>query len=161
MLDVHIVAEILTAFAETGRVLSPERAEALGREIATYGGLDAAIAGLAHDDAFHGLADALAFRSALAERADPGALAVRLAREADLLDERVESALSEAAEYWGKAALRRRQGEHELARRFDDRATGAERQASNLADEALAKRLLAARTGARASFGVFLGELAA
>ena len=156
-----MTADILAVFAETGRSLPAKRAETLGLQLAAYGGLDEAIDALVHHDAFSALSDALFLRAALAERGDPERRVRRLLCEADSLEARAETALAEAAEFEGRATMRRRQGETELADQFAARAAGAERVALHWAEEALAKRLLAAQTQARVGFGAAIRDIAA
>jgi hypothetical protein len=157
----ELAADIRAAFVQTGRDLPRDRALRLAREIAAYGGLEAAVAALAHDDAFGLLADALAFRAALAERAEPAALIARLLREALDMDARAEPAWAEAAEFHGRARFRAAQGERELAGQFQARALSAERLAAACEDQALAKRLQAARLKPGAGLRAVLFDLTA
>ena len=152
---------ILALFQAAGRALPPDRARRLAEALAAYGGLEAAIEGLAQDDAFASLADALAYRALLAERRDPTRLIERLLREARALDARSEPAWAEAAELHGRAAFRQRQGELELARQFERRAKAAEQFAAALEEQALLKRLQAAELSAGRDLCVALRSLAA
>jgi hypothetical protein len=152
---------ILAAFDQAGCGLSPERAHRVAGEIVAYGGLDAAIAALAQDEAFEALADALAYRDLLREQDDPQRLLARLLREAGDLDARAEPAWAEAADLRGRAAHRHRQGEMELARRFLDQAQAAERFAAGLEEEAFRKRLRGAELEAGVDLRAALRDLAA
>jgi hypothetical protein len=155
----HSPDDILLALAETGRALSAARAERLAAEIAGHGGLDIAIAALAHDQAWEPLDDALAYGAALTERADPERLIARLLREACDLDARAEPAWAEAREFSGKADYRALQGEDDLARQYRARAMAAETLAAGCEDQAHAKRGQAARIGAQLSLATALIDL--
>jgi hypothetical protein len=87
----------------------------------------------------------LAHRAGLIEQANPRAVIARLRTEAADLDRRAEPAFAEAAALFGKAAGRRWRGETPLAAAFEAQAEAAERHAVILEDEALVKRLEAAR----------------
>jgi hypothetical protein len=137
-------AEVLDAFLSCGRDACPDAARRIAREIAAYGSLEQAAAGLAEDDAHALLSDLLAYRAALAERADPALRLARLYREAADLDARAEPCWAEAAEFAGRAAFRRIQGESDLVSTFERRAAAAEQVAASLEDQAFARRLEAA-----------------
>ena len=154
-------AAILDLFVHAGRSLSAERAQALAREIATYGGLAPAIAALSHDEAFCALDDALAYRALLNERDDPSRRIERLLAEAADLESRAAPAWAEAAEWQGRAAFRRARGDLELAAQFQARARGAERLAGDCEEQAFEKRLNAAELKADAALYRVLRALAA
>ncbi len=127
---------IVALFAQADRPLSVERAQALAREIATYGDLEPAIAALAHDQAFRALDDALAYRALLRERENPGRRIDRLLGEAADLDARADPAWAEAADWHGRAAFRRARGDFELAEQFRARAVAAEHIAGGYEEQA-------------------------
>jgi hypothetical protein len=158
-------ASILHAFAAVGRDISPDAARRLADEIAVYGDLERAALALANDDAHALLSDLLAYRAALAEFADPALRIARLRRQAADLDARAEPAWAEAAEFAGKAAHRRAQGETGLAHDFERRVVAAERFAADLEQQAFACRLqaalLQADSGRRDAFADLLTALAA
>jgi hypothetical protein len=106
--------------------------------------LDAAAAAFANSEAFAALGDALAFKAALAESADPAVLAARLLRDAQDLDARATPIWAEACAFHGRSAYRRAQGETELADQFQARALAAERLAAQYEAEAFGNRLRAA-----------------
>jgi hypothetical protein len=151
--------------AAAGRQACPQAAERIAREIETYGDIDRAAAALAHDEAQGLLAEILAYRTALAEQADPRRRIARLQQDAADLDARAEPLWAEAAEFAGRASFRGRQGEAELAALFQQKADVAERLAAELEAQAFAKRLEAARlmagAGAGAAFQEILEALAA
>jgi hypothetical protein len=157
----HSADQIRALFQSAGCSLCAERARRLAEAIASYGDLQATLEGLAQDDAFAVLTDALSYRALLAERDDPSRLIARLLREACDLDARAEPAWSDAAEIHGRAAFRERQGEHELARQFEHRARAAERFAAALEEQAFLKRLQAAQVSADRTLGAALRDLAA
>lgn len=157
----HTIDAVLALFRQAGRPLSAERAGALAREIAIYGGLDQAVAALAHDEAFRALDDALAYRALLNERDDPDRLIVRLLRQAGDLEAQADPAWAQAADWRGRAAFRRARDERALAARFEARALAAERIASELEEQALNTRLRAAELKAGKALHQTLRELAA
>ncbi len=148
-------------FALAGRPISAARADALAREISTYGGLDRAIGALAHDEAYLILNDAMAYRALLNERDDPGRAIARLLREAQGLDARAAPAWTQAAELFGRAAYRRAQGDRDLADQFQARALAAQILAAELEEQAFLTRLQAAQLKADLSLCDTLRDLAA
>ena len=108
-----------------------------------------AIAQAAHDEASGRLVELLAWREALGEAADPGRRLWRLIAAAEALDLRAEDHARRAAEYFGKEAWRRGQGEADLAAEFGRRAEAAEAVAAAQRGEAFDLRLAAARLAAR------------
>jgi hypothetical protein len=152
-------ADVREALAATGRATDPEAAEAVCRVIAACGGIDHAAAALAHDEAYGLLAHLLAYRAALAEEADPALRIARLHREASDLDARAQPLWAEAAEFSGKAAHRRLNGESELAALFQRRTEAAERVASSLEAQAFARRLEAAGLQAALTVRIDLAEV--
>ena len=157
----HAADAILVLFSQDDRPLSGERAKALACEIATYGGLAAALAALAHDEAFRALDDALAYRTLLNERDDPDLRIDRLLGEAANLDARADPAWAEAADWHGRAAFRRARGDFELAAQFQVRALTAERVAGGYEEQAFRKRLKAAELKADGALCEVLRALAA
>jgi hypothetical protein len=137
-------ADVRDALAATGRATGPETAEAVCRVIAACGCIDRAAAALAHEEAYGLLAQLLAYRAALAEQSDPALRIARLHREAADLDARAQPLWVESAEFAGKAAHRRLQGETDLAALFQRRTEAAERVAADLEAQAFARRLEAA-----------------
>jgi hypothetical protein len=158
-------AEVLRVLALTGRRSSPQDAEAVAGAIGAYGSLACAAAALAHDEACDRLTGLLAYQAAIEELADPALRIARLRLQAQDLDARAEPARAEAAEFAGKAAHRRNQGEMDLAQAFAGRARAAERQAAALEAEAYALRreasALAAAEWRRAEFAASLRGAAA
>jgi hypothetical protein len=141
--------------------MTAERARTLAREIATYGGLEPAIAALAHDQAFRVLDDALAYRTLCLERGDPGRRIDRLLSEAADLEARAGPAWVEAAEWHGRAAFRRARGDVDVADRWLGRALAVERTAAGYEEQAFRKRLQAAELKADGALCDVLRELAA
>lgn len=137
--------DIQTALAAVGRVADADQALRLAEELRARGGLDAAIAALAADEASALLSLLLAYRAALAETAEPGLRARRLRQKAGDLDARAEPLWREAGEDAGRAAARRLRGEAALADTFAHRAAAAETLAADLEAEAFALRLQAAQ----------------
>ncbi|MDB5460761.1 MAG: hypothetical protein JWO72_2502 [Caulobacteraceae bacterium] len=144
-------AEVLGALSTCGREACPDMARRVAREILAFGCVDRAAAALAEDDAHDLLSHLLAYRAAVAELADPALRIARLKREAADLDARAEPSWAEAAEFAGKAAFRRLQGESDLASTFLRRAAAAEQTAAVLEARAFAKRLEAAALQASAT----------
>ena len=146
----HTPAQVFDALIAVGRPLCMARAQGVAREIAVYGDIDRAAAALGNDGAHARLSDLLAYRAALAERAEPDLHIARLRREAADLDARAEPSWAEAADLAGRAAFRRLQGETDLAALFDRRALASEQVAAELEAKAFAKRLQAAAMQAAA-----------
>ncbi|MEI9890948.1 MAG: hypothetical protein WDN45_10545 [Caulobacteraceae bacterium] len=118
--------------------------DALDREIAARGGLEAAIDALAADES--GLLPLLlARRAAIDEAAEPALRVRRLRLKAHDLDARAEPLWREAADDAGFAAARRLRGEIALAQTFEHRSAAAEALAAALEAEAFGLRLQAAR----------------
>jgi hypothetical protein len=137
--------DIQAALAADGRGIDAGQAQRLAAEIQARGGLDAAVAALAADEASGLLSLLLAYRAALAEIAEPALRACRLRRMAQDLDARAEPLWREAAEDSGRAAARRLRGEPALAETFARRADAAEVLAAELEAEAFDLRLQAVR----------------
>jgi hypothetical protein len=152
---------IQALFAAAEARMTFERAQHLAAEIAAHGGLDNAIAMLAHDQAFAVLQDALAYRALLSEAHDPSAAIDRLLRQARDLDARAEPAWAEAANLCGRAAWRLAQGETDLAGRMRAQAGAAERFAADLEERAFRLRQDAARRRAAAAMHARLVDVAA
>lgn len=157
----HSAEAIIARFAQAPRTLSTDRATALAREIAAYGGLEEAIAALAHDDAFRALNDALAYRALLAQTDNPKLRIARLLAEAADLDARAAPAWAEAADWRGRAAYRRARGEVDLAAQFHSRALAAEHVAADYEEQAFQRRLQAAELKADGVFYEALRAVAA
>jgi hypothetical protein len=136
---------IQAVLAVAGRTIGADEARRLAEEIRARGGLEAAVAALAADEASSFLSLLLAYRAALAEAADPALYVRRLRRRAQDLDTRSEPLWREAAEDAGLAAARRLRGESALAETFERRAAAAEVLAAALESEAFAFRLQAAQ----------------
>lgn len=126
--------------------------------ISEAGSLDKAIAYAAnyqHDprnDTSDMLADLLAEQSRRAELADPGVHYRALLRQACDLEARAERSAAEGAEYAGKAAARRLQGEAKLADNFQRMADARERYAADLMEQAFGLKLQAADIRASMDF---------
>ena len=145
-LNPHDIARALqAALAASGVVADPADIRRLAAEITAHGDPDRAAAALADQEAADLLALLLACRSGLEEQADPALAIVRRHRRAEALDTRAEAAWAEGAEFAGKAAARRLQGDLDLAAAFQRRVDAAESLAFTLEDEAMALRLEAAR----------------
>lgn len=161
----NLAADILQTLTAAGSPACPRIADRIAREITTYGDIERAAAALAHDEAHGLLSELLAYRAALAERADADMRARRLRREAADLDARADPLWAEAAQLAGKASFRRLQGEHDLADAFQSQADAAERVAARLEAQAFAKRLeaagLQAAHGSRAALAEALKAIAA
>ena len=157
----HAADAILALFQQAERGLSVDRAEALSREITTYRGLEPAIAAMAHDEAFHVLDDALAYRTLLAQCDSSNSQIDSLLIEAGDLDTHAAPAWAEAADRHGRAAFRRAQGDLNLAMQFLSRAEAAERIAAGYEEQALNRRMIAAELKANGEFCNVLRALAA
>ena len=132
--------------------MSSNRAAALAREIATYGGLEGAIAALAHDEAYFALDDALTYRALLARQEEPELRIDRLLAEAADLDARAAPAWAEAADWRGRAAYRQARGDTDLAVQFRSSAIAAEQVAAGYEEQAFQLRLQAAEMKAKGAF---------
>jgi hypothetical protein len=155
------VDAISAHFAQAGTPLPPDRAQALAHEIATYDGLEPAIAALTHDEAYRVLDDALGYRTLLSERDDPDRRIGRLLSDAVDFDARAEPAWAEAADWRGRAAFQHARGQTALAEQFERRALAAERVAAKYEEQAFDRRLKAAELKAGRSLSQALRDLAA
>ncbi|GEM_PF-2619691 len=152
---------IQNTFLDAGLSLSAKRAQDLAAEIQLYGGLEPAMKGLAQDEAFDGLKDALAYRDLLGELDRPTLRIARLLREAESLEARAVPAWAEASDLRGRGTYRRVRGETTLACELGVRAQAAERFAARLEAQALRHRLQAAELQAGVALQEALAELAA
>lgn len=152
---------VLDTFHRAGRSIDAHRAQGVVEAIRAHGALDAAAAALANDERAEALADLLAYAAAIGEARDPALRILRLRRDAEALDARAEPLWREAAEFHGRAAYRRAQGDIALADQFLARAAAAERLAAQLEAEALQQRLQAGALTSGRAFADLLHALAA
>lgn len=168
----HTATQVTATFAAVRETVSPEFAERIASQLSVYSMEDAlSFAGadtLAHglsaesrQDATDFLTALLAYRTALVHVADPKAHAMALRHAALQLDARSERLAAEAAEYFGKAAFRRKQGETVLADGFQRSAEAAEAVAVQRAEEAADKRAFAAELEGRAARAATLAGVVA
>jgi len=154
------IGVIEDALAHTGRAGGPDRARRLAWALGGSDDLEEAIARAAQEDFPDLRADLLAYREALRERADPGRLSARLAREACGLELRADLQDQAAAERYGKAAYRQGRGDTALATELLHSARAAEVVASDLRRQAFERRLRLAQITALQSQTEAIGRVA-
>lgn len=141
--------QIAATFASALIPVDQDQADLLAQQLdATNNDLERLIGELLHSEhpaSQSGMLEALAYKSALADAADPSRIVGRLRRQADALDATADSAVEEGAEFAGKGAIRRMRGEITLAEQFEQRAAACHAIAVEATTEAFNKRVLADR----------------
>lgn len=137
-------AQIARTFAHAQREITHDQCVSIAGQLQTWGNVDTAVSAASAHFQWDAQGDMLAYRAALKEVADPQLIVARMKRQAADLDAQEEPLRIEAAEFWGKAAYRQRQGEEFLAAGFRKQAHAAERIADRWMLEAIKLRLGAA-----------------